>query len=289
LASHTDVNRDRLVRGFLVQISKERSRRRSASTDQGLQVEGASCSAPTASSRPEDNAGTAKASETSGTKPSDRNLFTTEDGQKIAAVGTAQRLNMPTFAVAPVSDGALSANSAFVGVWSSKRGWNGKGRYAMVIITGVSATGLAQGYYVWGPPVKGSWTQDASGYKWFSEYIVNDKFSIKTTPETAAKLEKNVLSLSTFKSDKPSEKSSIELRPIWQLARVRENVEPSAKREQATRQQASRPEAPKREAPAEANPPRNVSGSTMEDRYRACRKLVKGFAQREACARGGSI
>jgi uncharacterized caspase-like protein len=247
----------------------------------------AAASPPT--SRPEDNAGTAKASETSSTKPSDRNLFTTEDGQKVAAVGTAQRLNMPTFAIAPVSDGPLSANSAFVGVWSSKRGWNGKGRYAMVIITEVSATGLARGYYIWGPPVKGSWTQDASGYKWFSEYIVNDKFSIKTAPETAAKLEKNVLSLSTFKSDKPSEKSSIELRPIWQLARVRENPEPSAKREQATRQQASRPEASKRETSAESNPPRNVSGSTMEDRYRACRKLVKGFAQREACARGGSI
>jgi len=244
----------------------------------------AAASPATASPRPEDNASTAKEGETSSPKPSDRTLFTTEDGQKVAAVGTAQRLNMPTFAIAPVSDGPLSANSKFVGVWSSKRGWNGKGRYAMVIITDVSATGLARGYYLWGPPVKESWTQDAAGYKSFAEYIVNDKFSINGTEVTVKLDSKNVLTLSSFKKDKPSEKSSIELRPIWQLARVREDAQPSAKREQA-----SRHEEPRRESPAGSSPPRNVSGSTMEDRYRACRKRVKGFAQREACARTGSI
>ena len=245
----------------------------------------ATASPSTVSPRPEDNASTAKGSETSSTKPSDRNLFTTEDDQKVAAVGTAQRLNMPKFAIAPVSDGPLSANSRFVGVWSSKRGWNSKGRYAMLIITEVSDTGLARGYYVWGPPVKDSWTRDAAGYKWFAEYIVNDKFSIMTTsPVIAVKLDKNVLSLSTAKPDKPSVKSSVELRPIWQLARVREDVEPSAKRESTSRR-----DTPKKEAPAESNSPPTVSGSTMEERYRACKKLVKGFAQREACARNGSI
>ncbi len=244
----------------------------------------AAASPATASPRPEDNASTAKEGETSSPKSSDRTLFTTEDGQKVAAVGTAQRLNMPTFAIAPVSNGPLSANSKFVGVWSSKRGWNGKGRYAMVIITDVSATGLARGYYLWGPPVKESWTQDAAGYKSFAEYIVNDKFSINGTEVTVKLDSKNVLTLSSFKKDKPSEKSSIELRPIWQLARVREDAQPSAKREQA-----SRHEEPRRESPAGSSPPRNVGGSTMEDRYRACRKRVKGFAQREACARTGSI
>ncbi len=239
---------------------------------------------PTMSLRPDDNASAAKASETSNTKPADRNLFTAEDGKKVAAVGTAQRLNMPAFAVAPVSDGPLNANSKLVGVWSSKRGWNGKGRYAMVIITEVTDTGLARGYYVWGPPVKESWTRDASGYKWFAEYVVNDKFTIKTAPEIAAKLDKNVLALATSRLGKPSEKSSIELRPIWQLAKVSQDVEPSTKREQALRRNA-----PKKEALTDSGSPRTVSGSTMEERYRACRKLVKGFAQREACARNGSI
>lgn len=238
--------------------------------------------AEAASPRPEDSA--TKASETSSTKPSDRNLFTTEDRQKATSVGTAQQLNMPNFAIPPASDEPLTQNSKFVGIWSNKRGWNDKGRYAMVIITEVSATGLARGYYVWGPPVKGSWTQDGSGYKWFAEYIVNDKFSIRTVPEIAAKLDNNVLALSTANPDKPSEKSSIELRPIWQLARVHEEVEPRARREQASRRDAAR-----RVTPAESQSSRTVSGSTMEERYRACRKLVKGFARREACARSGSI
>jgi hypothetical protein len=245
----------------------------------------AAVSPPPVSPRPEDNPSTVKGSENSSVKPTDRNLFTTEDSQRVAAVGTVQKLNLPGYAIAPVSDGPLGPNSKFVGVWSSNRGWNGKGRYGMLIVTDVSATGLARGYYVWGPPGKGSWTQDAAGYKWFSEYIVDDKFSIKVTPEIKAKLDgKNVLTLSTARLDKPSEKSSIELRPIWQLARVPEDVEPSVKRAKAARH-----EAPKREAPAGTSPPRNVMGSTMEDRYRACRKLVKGFARREACARTGSI
>jgi len=237
-------------------------------------------------SRLDENSKAIKGSEDSITRPSDRNLFTAEHSQKVAAIGAAQRLDVPKFTISPAQDDSLGASSRFVGIWSSKLGWgNGKGRYGMLIITEVSATGLARGYYLWGPPVQQSWTQDAAGYRAFAEYIVNDKFSIKVNPEVTAKLDsKNVLTMSAAKSGKLSEKSSIELRPIWQLARVRESVEPSAKREQPSRNQA-----PKREAPAGSSPPRNVSGSAMEDRYRACRKLVKGFAQREACARTGSI
>ena len=125
----------------------------------------------------------------------------------------------------------------------------------MLIITEVSATGLAGGRCLWGPSTKHSLNQDAAGYKWFAEYVVNDKFSIKTTPEITAKLDKNLLTLSF--ANKPSDKSSIELRPIWQLERVRENVEPSAKREQPSRNQA-----PKKEVQAGSSPPRNVRGWT---------------------------
>jgi hypothetical protein len=242
----------------------------------------ASISPPAVSPQPEGSVNTDKGDENA--KASDRNVFTAGDGQKVAAVGTAQRLNLPMFAQALVHDGPLGASSKLVGVWSSKRGWNGKGRYAMVIVTEVSATGLVKGYYVWGPPVKGSWTRDPSGYKWFAEYVVNDKFSIKVTPEILVKFEKNVLSMSTAKPDNPSDKSSIELRPIWQLARVSEEVEPTVRREPAARR-----DAPRREAPAATTPPHTVTGATMEDRYRACRKRVKGFAQREACARTGAI
>lgn len=253
-----------------------------AATAAPTETKTAAASPATVSPRPEDSAN--KGGDNSGTKTSGRNVFTPEDGRQVAATGAAQKLDLPVFAIAPISDGPLGVNSKFVGVWSSKRGWDGKGRYAMVIITEVSDTGLARGYYLWGPPVKESWTRDAAGFKWFSEYIVNDKFTIKTSPAIAVKLDKNVLALSTTRPDKPSEKSAIELRPIWQLVRAREDAEPTPKREQASRQEGS-----KRQAPAVSSQPSAVSGSTMEDRYRACKKLVKGFAQREACARNGSI
>jgi hypothetical protein len=251
----------------------------------------AAASPATIPSRLEDNLKTTKGSEDSGTRPSDRNLFTVEDSQKVAAIGAAQQLDMPKFIISPAQDDPLGANSRFVGVWASKLGWgNGKGRHSMLIITEVSATGLARGYYVWGPPTKQSWGKDGAGYKPFAEYVANGRFSIKVTPEINVNLDdKNVLKLRVAKSDKPADKSNIELRPIWQLLRVREYVEPSTKREQASRHRASHHEAPKREAAAVSNPPRNVSGSTVEDRYRACRKLVKGFARREACARTGAI
>ncbi|MBR1281849.1 caspase family protein [Bradyrhizobium sp. AUGA SZCCT0177] len=269
----------------------------------------AAASPTTVSPRLEDNAGTIKGGENSGARPSDRNLFLAEDSQKVAAIGVAQRFDMPKFTISPAQDDPLGANSRFVGVWSSKRGWGGgKGRNAMLIVTEVSATGLARGYYVWGPPTKHSWTRDAAGYKWFAEYIVNDKFSIKTVPGINVKLDdKNVLTLLTAKSDKPVDRGSIELRPIWQLVKWRGDAEPSAKRDQAPqngrvpKQEPSerrstisgptiKPKPPGPKVAQESDLRQGkVAGQSMEDRYRACRKLVKGFAQRDACARNGGI
>ncbi|WP_426437467.1 caspase family protein [Bradyrhizobium genosp. P] len=152
----------------------------------------AAVSSATMSSTAED---TIKGSGISGAKPSDRNLFTADDSRKIAAIAATQQLDLPKFTISLNQDNPLNPNSKFVGVWSSKTGWgDGSGRYAMLIITEVSATDLARGYYVWGPPGKNSWTKDAAGYKSFAEYIVNGKFSIKTVPEINAVLDdKHVL------------------------------------------------------------------------------------------------
>lgn len=179
----------------------------------------------------------AKGSETAIAKPPDRNLFTAEDAQKVASIGTAQKLDLPNFkfSLDEAKEQALNPDSKFVGVWTSKLGWgNGKGRYGMVIIKEVTATGLARGYYVWGPPTKNSWVQDHAGYKWFAEYIVNNRFSIKTVPEISANFDKNILTLHNRKPDKLSETSSIELRPIWQLVRMQDDVQPAVKRERAS-------------------------------------------------------
>jgi hypothetical protein len=239
----------------------------------------AALSPPAAVAKPETDGNRA-----SDAKPLDRNLFTAEDSQKIAAIAATQQLNLPNFTIPPGQDDPLNANSKFVGVWSSKRGWgNGKGRYGMMIVAEVSATGLARGYFVWGPPTNLSWGKDAAGYKSFAEYVVNDKFSISGTQVTV-KLDKNVLALSSFKKDKPSETSRIDLRPVWQLVSARDNVEPSARRERA-----AQPRAARHENTIKSNTLSSVGAATMEDRYRACKKLVRGFARREACARNGTI
>ena len=218
------------------------------------------------------------------TKAVVRNLFAPEDNQKVAAIAAAQQLKLPSFTIASSQDVSPKFDSRFVGVWSNKRGWsNGKGRYAMLIVTEVSATGLAKGYYLWGPPTKTSWVKDEAGNRSFAEYISDNKFSISGTPVTV-RLEKNVLALSSFKKENPSETASIELHPVWQLVPVPEDVEPSAKRERT-----SQPHAVKKESAAEPRAPASVGGGSMEERYRACKKLVKGFARREACARTGVI
>jgi uncharacterized caspase-like protein len=179
-----------------------------------------------------------------------RNPFTPDDNKKISVIAAAQHLELPSFAISSDQNDPLNANSRFVGVWSNKRGWtNGKGRYAMLIVTEVSATGLAKGYYLWGPPTKQSWVKDVAGYKSFAEYITNDKFSINGTPVTA-KLDKNVLALTSVNKEKPSETANIELRPVWQLVPVPEDAEPPTKRDKT-----ARPHAVKKESAAEPGPP----------------------------------
>jgi hypothetical protein len=107
---------------------------------------------PTAAVSPSDNnKNMAREDASPVPKSPDRSLFTSEDSQRIAAVGAKLNLKMPTFNI-PATQGDLSSsNSRLVGAWSSERSWgNGKGRQGMLIITEVSATGMARGYYLWG-------------------------------------------------------------------------------------------------------------------------------------------
>jgi hypothetical protein len=151
----------------------------------------------------------------------DRGAFSPEDGQRVTAIATKQQLKMPEFTITPSKSDSAGANSKFVGVWSSKKGWeNGKGRHAMLIITDVSATGLATGFYLWGPPTKSSWVQTPAGYSRFAEYIDKDAFSMKFRETITVKMDaKNVISLSNSNPDHPAERPTIELYPVWQLVK----------------------------------------------------------------------
>lgn len=151
----------------------------------------------------------------------DRGVFTPEDSQRVTAIGTKQQLKMPEFTILASGSASSGVNARFVGVWSSKQGWEkGKGRHAMLIITDVSATGLASGYWLWGPPTKVSWQQTPAGYSRFAEYIEGDGFSLKFRETIAVKLDgKNVIRLANSNPDHPTEKPTIDLYPVWQLSK----------------------------------------------------------------------
>jgi uncharacterized caspase-like protein len=194
---------------------------------------------PTTAVSPSDN-DTNMANEVTspGPKSPDRSLFTPEDSRRVEAVGERLLFRMPPFTIGTTWE-SPSSYAGFIGVWSSKRGWgNGKGRNVMLIITGVSADGLARGYYLWGPPTKASWEQSPAGYtQFFTEKIVENAFSIKSGSQTInAKLDKsNTMTLSTFKPEKPSEKANVELSPIWQPSLSVQNAELPVDRERAKR------------------------------------------------------
>ncbi len=199
----------------------------------------AAVSPTTAVSPPDTNTNMAKEATSPGPKSPDRSLFTSEDSRRVEAVGAKLQFRMPPFTIGATWDSPISY-AGFIGVWSSKRGWgNGKGRHAMLIVTGVSAEGLARGYYLWGPPTKASWVQSPAGYtQFFTEKVVENTFSIKTGNQTvSAKLGKsNAITLSSFRPEKPSEKTNVELYPIWRIsAPAHETAEPSVDRERASR------------------------------------------------------
>jgi len=148
-------------------------------------------------------------------------------------MGAKLGLKMPPFDIAATERDYSSPFSRFVGVWSSERAWgNGRGRHGMLIITEVSATGLARGYYLWGPPTKQSWNQGPAGYSPFAEYIANDTLTLKPGDTIIAKLDENNMKLSSFGRSNRSQRSSVEFRPIWQLsAQTRDTTNTSVNRE----------------------------------------------------------
>lgn len=192
----------------------------------------------------------------------DRGVFTPEDSQRVAEIGVKQQLKMPEFTISANRSASSGANAKFVGVWSSKQGWEkGKGRHAMLIITDVSATGLASGYWLWGPPTKASWQQTPAGYSKFAEYIEGDGFSLKFRETIAVKLDgKNAIKLSNSNPDHPNERPTIDLYPVWQLNKPPPDAgDPSNSKE--------RPQKPK-ETPTSAP----SSSVNREDQTRAAKQ-----------------
>lgn len=226
-----------------------------------------------------------------------RSLFSPEDAQRVAATGADQKLKMPPFAIGETKGDVPDSLVQFVGVWSNKSGFGGgTGRHVMLIVTEVTSDGVALGYYVWGPPKKLSWQKDSpAGYITFAAKINNRKLEFRSggVPMEAKVSGSSMTLHSTNPNPKQgqSKTASIKLGPLWRLA---SNGGPAPKHEPSKRQPTRSesagqdPTGPK-VAPESDVRGGKVAGASMEDRYRACRKLARGFAQREACARNGGI
>jgi Caspase domain len=215
------------------------------------------------------------------------NSFTPADSERVASMGAKLQLKMPPFVFATTQTGTPNAYLRFVGIWSSERGWGryGNGRHGMLIVTGVSEDGVARGYYLYGPSTSTSWQQGPAGYISFAEKISGDSFSFKTKTTIEAKLGiRNIMSLQSARTESGSEKSNVDFSPVWQLVRP---DSPSKRPPAASGNNHS--ETKKRITAPVGNVPDKVVGQSIEERYRACRKLVKGFTRREACARTGVL
>jgi hypothetical protein len=205
---------------------------------------------------------------------------------------------MPPFAIGETKGDVPDIYLQFVGVWSNKMGFGGgTGRHAMLIVTEVASDGVALGYYLWGPPKKLSWQKDSpAGYVNFAAKINNGKLDFKSGDVPMdAKVSGSTMTLHSVNPSRQqgqSKTATIELSPLWRLSTPNGPVpkqEPSERRSTMS-EPTVKPKPPGQKVALESDPRQSkVAGPSLEDRYRACRKLVKGFARREACARNGGI
>jgi len=225
-----------------------------------------------------------------------RNVYSLDDARRVTAVAVEQELKMPPFAIGETKSDVSDSYAQFVGIWSNKAGYPG-GRHVMLVVTEVTSDGVALGYYVWGPPGKLSWAKgDPAGYVNFAAKITDGKLKFKSgeVPMDAKLLGSSITlhSVNPHLQKGQSKDATTKLSPLWRLSLLdstvpeRQPLEHPRTVPKATTK--SKPPGQKAALDGDTRP-RQVVGPSMEDRYRACRKLVKGFAQREACARNGGI
>ena len=153
-----------------------------------------------------------------------KNTYTAEDAQRVEAFATELNLKMPPFSVGETKVNVPISAAQFVGIWSSKIGYNGgKGRRVMLIVTEVSSqtSDLALGFYLWGPPTKLSWEKnEQAGYVGFAGKITDGvlRFKSGAVPIEAKLNGPNKMTLQSRNPKKPSESAIVKLAPLWQLS-----------------------------------------------------------------------
>jgi hypothetical protein len=236
-----------------------------------------------------------------------RNMFTPEDAQRVATMGTDLQLIVPPFKMGETRSDVPLTYQRFVGIWSNRIRWgHGKGRLDMLIVTEVQSDGLARGYSLWGPPTKFSWVNSPAGYIPFAETISGDTLSLKTgtTVTIDAKVVgQNAMALrSTYRqAGKEPKTSSAQFNPVWQLVPPDQEVlkkRPSDRLEGtlATRKRAAEISIPSDERKTNPPKPQNSKDSTQAlyaqcsaegHRLTGSKHTNVGFSRIEACARNG--
>jgi hypothetical protein len=149
------------------------------------------------------------------------NVFAADDARRIAKMGDELQFTMPPFEIGETKSDVPNAYRRFVGIWSSKTGFGGQGRHAMLIVTEVHSDGLALGFSVWGPSTRSSWERIPAGSESFAERILDGTLSVKVNKSiwAATLTDHNSMMLRSAHTglDKRTETASIDLSPIWQL------------------------------------------------------------------------
>ena len=83
--------------------------------------------------------------------PPAHNLVSVEDAQHLAKLTAEKELPLPAFHITSRAEDVPDAMRRFVGVWVSDTGWHYSDRQLMVIVTHVTKSGVASGYFVNGP------------------------------------------------------------------------------------------------------------------------------------------
>jgi hypothetical protein len=144
-----------------------------------------------------------------------------------------------------------------------------------------------------GSPKKLSWQKDSpAGYVNFAAKLTDGKLEFKSGDVAiGAKVSGSSM---TLRSVNPSPQqgqsraATIKLSPLWRL--FSQGGPERLERQRMISEPTVKPKPPRLKVALEGDSrPGKVVGLSMEERYRACRRLVKGFTRRDACARNGGI
>ena len=148
-------------------------------------------------------------------------LFKPADEKRIAEIASQKQFILPLYQINKVADEVPERFRRFVGIWSSRVGFNGSGRHAMLIVTSISNEGDLAGYYVWAPPTPNAYDPKPAGYATIVGKIKGDTFTFGFPQMTNTVTLVQGRSMRLRADYKSGFTASIDLLPVWTIAAAR--------------------------------------------------------------------